>query len=238
MTESERNLFSELLFAEDNEPRTATKRAILFALQSPHFLYADLGSSEALTETGAKKADQNEIATRLAFALWDSIPDERLAKDATEGKLTNDAIARHAKRMLDDSRAHAKMHGFFHHWLELDERDRSKDQDEYPEFNQALRADLRRSLEIFLDEIIWSDESDYRQLLLADHLHLNEPLRKLYASGEKGDGKEDGFTRLSFEDRSGVLTHPYLLSALAYACLLYTSPSPRDATLSRMPSSA
>jgi hypothetical protein len=70
-------------------------------------------------------------------------------------------------------------------------------------------------LELFIDDVVWSDKSDYRQLLLADHLLLNQRLAKFY--GVKVEG-EDEFSKVSFDprQRSGVLTHPFLLSAFAY----------------------
>jgi hypothetical protein len=77
-------------------------------------------------------------------------------------------------------RARHKLHGFFEHWLELEDRDLAKDQQLFPQFDDQVIADLRRSLQLFLDEAVWSDASDYRQLLLAEELWLSPRLLEWY----------------------------------------------------------
>ena len=123
------------------------------------------------------------------------------------------------------------MRGFFHHWLAMDEReDLGKDPKLYPDFNQQIVADLRSSLERFVDDVVWSEGSDYRQLLLADYLYLNPRLADFYkASGPD----QSGFVKVSLpkDQRAGIFTHPYLLSANAYHD--NTSPIHRGVFLSR-----
>jgi len=156
--------FVERHFAAAKTPEIAVKRVVLFALKSPRFLYPDL------PEAGAP--DDYDVAARLALSLWDSIPDQTLVKAAAEGKLrTHDQIAGQAARMLNDSRTKEKLRGFFHHWLELERAEAiSKDPKSFPEFDAAVLADLRASLERFLDQVVWSDRSDYRELLQANYL--------------------------------------------------------------------
>jgi len=212
-------------------PEIATKRAILFILNSPHFLYTDLTADN-------ESPDSYAMVSRLAFSVWDSIPDERLLREAKQPNLRKATLAKLAREMLDDPRARTKLRGFFHHWLELDERARDKDQKAYPDFDPQVMNDLRKSLELFLDEVVWSDQSDYRQLLLADHVPLNRRLRALYTNGESNEDADEGkgnddfeSTPLAEQNRAGVLTHPYLLSALAYADK--TSPIHRGVFLTR-----
>ena len=88
-----------------------------------------------------------------------------------------------ARRMLNDPRAKDKIRVFFEHWLEMDERDLAKDEKLYPEFTEETFADLRRSLHLFIDLVVWGEKSDYRELLLADFLMLNGRLSKLYGVG-------------------------------------------------------
>ena len=92
-----------------------------------------------------------------------------------------------------------------------------------------MLADLRTSLELFLDQIVWSEKSDYRELLQANYLLLNERLGKLYGKSVSGDG----FQRVEFDpkQRAGVVTHPYLLAAFAYS--KQTSPVHRGVFLTR-----
>ena len=104
---------------------------------------------------------------------------------------------------------------FFHHWLDMDsERDLLKDKKLYPDFDEGRIADLRHSLNLFIEEVVWSDASDYRQLLLAKNLPLNASLGKLYGKSVRGKG----FVRVEFDpkQRAGLITHPYLLSSFAY----------------------
>jgi len=117
--------------------------------------------------------------------------------------------------MLNDPRTRAKVQGFFHHWLDMDsERDLMKDHNLYPNFDRGDVAALRHSLNLFIEEVVWSQSSDYRQLLLARHLPLNGDLAKLYGKTVA----DKGFQRVEFDPkrRAGLITHPYLLSSFAY----------------------
>lgn len=210
-------------FATAKSPEIAVKRVVLLALKSPRFLYPDLPD--------AAPPDGYDVATRLALNLWDSIPDQKLLQAAAEGKLqTREQILAQANRMLSDVRTKAKIRGFFHHWLELERAEAiTKDQKAFPGFGTAVLADLRESLELFLDQVVWSERSDYRELLQADYLLLNESLGKLYGKTVSGEG----FQRVQFDakERAGVVTHPYLLAAFAYS--KQTSPIHRGVFLTR-----
>jgi hypothetical protein len=129
---------------------------------------------------------------------------------------TPDQVAAQASRMLKNPRARTKVQEFFHEWLPYDEaEDLSKDAAVFPGFDESLTADLRMSLELFIDDVVWSERSDYRQLLLADHWFVNGPVARFYGLEAPDDG---GFHKVSVDakQRAGIVTHPYLLSALAY----------------------
>ena len=194
-------------FAGESVQR-ATKLVVLQVLTSPYFLYPEL--------PGESISDDWTVAVRLALTLWDSLPDEALRNAAREGRLTRRAdVSRQAQRMLKDPRAGIKMRGFFHHWLELDRTEGlSKDTEKFPGFDERVIADLRVSLELFLDSVVWSESSDYRELLLADYLILNDRLAAFYAE----DGATSEFQRVTVHagQRAGVLTHPLLLSSHSY----------------------
>jgi hypothetical protein len=219
----EQECFVETQFAAAKTPEIAVRRVVLFALTSPHFLYPAL--HERLTP------DDYDIATRLALALWDSLPDQPLLDAAAAGKLhTRDEIAAHAQRMLPDERTKTKLAGFFHHWLDLARAESiAKDPAAFPGFDEAMIGDLRTSLMLFIDQVVWSDRSDYRELLGANYLLLNPRLSKFYGKGEV----RSGFQRVAFapQERAGVITHPYLMSSLAHAKL--TSPIHRGVFLTR-----
>ncbi|HXG48891.1 MAG TPA: DUF1592 domain-containing protein, partial [Methylomirabilota bacterium] len=194
-------------FAPGVEPDAALKRSVMLVLKSPRFLYPELGAA----------TDSHAVAGRLALGMWDSLPDEALRGAADRNELrTRDQVVAQARRMVQDPRARAKLREFFHHWLAMDAaEDIAKDTKAYPGFDERLVADLRASLEKFVEEVVWSESSDYRQLLLADYLFMNRRLAEFYG----GSGAADtGFTKVKFDpdQRAGILTHPYLLSAFSY----------------------
>jgi hypothetical protein len=210
-------------FTTAKTPELAVKRCVLFTLKSPRFLYPTLLDQDP--------PDSYTVASRLALALWDSLPDKRLLQAAKENRLQEKAdVLRAAQRMVTDPRSRAKLDGFFHHWLELElAENASKDPKAFPGFDQAALADLRTSLHLFIEGIVWSEHSDYRHLLQADYLYLNPRLAKLYGK----QVKSQDFERVSFDpkQRAGIVTHPYLLSAFATARA--TSPIHRGVFLTR-----
>lgn len=223
LDDAQRQLFVDSQFAKAKSPEQAVKRVVLFALESPQFLYPDLGATE--------KPDDFTAAARLALALWDSLPDKELLDAATQGKLrARDQVQTQARRMIADPRTKAKVNGFFHHWLDFERAEAiAKDPKAFPEFNEELIADLRESLMSFINEVVWGEKSDYRELLRADYLLLNERLGKFY--GKPVQGEE--FQRVAFDpkQRAGVVTHPYLLASLAYS--KQSSPIHRGVFLTR-----
>lgn len=223
LTDEQKTFFIEAHFKSAPSPESAVKRVVIFALKAPQFLYPDLDRKSA--------PDDFEIASRLALALWDSIPDKKLTQAAAAGKLhTREQVTAEAQRMLTDSRTREKVHGFFYRWLEFERAEgTSKDPKVFPDFTPEMLADLRESLMRFIDGVVWSDKSDYRELLQADYLLLNDRLGKFY--GKPVQGEE--FQRVSFDpkQRAGIVTHPFLLAALAYT--KQSSPIHRGVFLSR-----
>ncbi len=194
------------IFAEGVAPEVAAKRALIFTLSSPYFLYP-----------GAGPQDDYAVASRLALALWDSVPDEALLKAAAAGALHDEKQVRlQAQRMMKDTRARSKLRDFLHHWLHVEEGSEiAKDQKAYPGFDQGVVMDLRTSLDLFSESVVWSEKSDYRQLLLNDTILMNDRLAKFY--GQKIVANS-GFqpVKMDAEQRAGVLTHPYVLATFSY----------------------
>ncbi|MEG8007446.1 DUF1592 domain-containing protein, partial [Listeria monocytogenes] len=84
-----------------------------------------------------------------------------------------------AQRMILDPRAKVKIREFFYHWLKMEEAEgATKDVERFVGFDEYALADLRRSLELFLDHVVWSEKGDFRQLFLADDLFINDRLAK------------------------------------------------------------
>ena len=209
------------IYAGDVAPEVAAKRAFIFTLSNPAFLYPGIGPQ-----------DDYAVASRLALALWDSVPDAPLLKAAAAGQLKTEAqVRQHAQRMMKDPRAKAKLRDFLHDWLHVEEgAEIAKDQKEYPGFDQGVVMDLRTSLDLFAESVVWSEKSDYRQLLLGDTILMNQRLAKFY--GQKvapGDGFQP--VKMDADQRAGVLTHPYLLATFSYT--KSTSPIHRGVFVTR-----
>jgi cytochrome c553 len=237
LTEDEKRVFVDAQFAAAPDPEAAVKRALLFVLKSPRFLYPEAGT---VPESYA-------VASRLALVLWDSLPDTQLFDAAAKGKLTDRAeVRKQAERMLADPRARAKVRQFLLTWLKLDQpHDLAKDPKRFPDFDEAVAADLRTSLELFLDDVVWND-GDFRKLLLGDDIYLNGRLANFYRAALPEAAytrrvqvlgfeipADAPFTKVKFEAdrRAGVLTHPYVLSTLAYNA--ETSPIHRGVFVAR-----
>jgi cytochrome c553 len=209
LTPEQKELYVTRQFAAANGDTDAgLTRVVLLALKSPRFLFREVGNS----------GDGFDTAARLAFALWDSTPDAELIAAAGKDQLkTPEQVRKQAERMLADPRAKAKLHGFLMHWLRLDQdRDLGKNPKRFPDFTPVAVADLRTSLDLFLDEVVWSKESDFRRLLKSDEVYLNGRLANLYGADLPADAP---FTKVKLDagKRAGVLTHPYLLTTFAYA---------------------
>lgn len=226
LSPAQQRFFVDLHFEKTPSVESAVKRSMLLILKSPRFLYPGVGS---------KSFDSYDIATRLSIGLWDSLPDRQLLDAAAKGQLTTSTqIEKQATRMLADPRAKAKLRHVFHDWLQMDEKESiPKDKQLFPDFDEQITSDLRTSLDLFIDSVVWSEKSDYRRLLLAEHVFVNPRIAKFY--GIKRDAKPAGdeFQQVSFEPgkRAGVLTHPYLLSMFAYHNL--SSPIHRGVFLTR-----
>lgn len=223
LTDEQKQFFIERQFAETDSPELAVQRVVLLALKSPRFLFRELGHD-------AK--DPYDVAARLSFGMWDSLPDDVLLTAVREGRLTTrEQIRQQAERMLTDPRTQSKLREFFLQWLRVDHlTDISKDSKRFPEFNPAIVSDLRTSLDLLLDDVLHSEATDFRQLLLTDTVYLNGPLGKFYGVVLPADADFQPVS-LDSHDRAGVLTHPYLMSGFAYTAT--SSPIHRGVFIAR-----
>lgn len=187
---------------------TAMKKVLLLALKSPRFLYREVGS---------ETPDAFDVACRISYGLWDSIPDGPLLEAASAGKLsTPEQVTAQVERMLPDLRTRAKIRQFFYKWLQMDRsKDLSKDTKRFPDFNEAVVSDLRTSIYLFLDDVAWGEKSDFRELLLSDAVYLNGRLARLYGADLPPDAP---FQKVSLDPTQhvGILTHPLLMAGFAY----------------------
>jgi cytochrome c553 len=222
LSDEQKRLYVDRQLEAGPDLETSVKRVVLLVLKSPRFLYPDLDD----------QADSYDAASRIALALWDSLPDQELLNAASKGQLvTRDQVARQAERMMGDLRTKAKMRDLLFQWLKLDPApDVSKDPRRFSGFDASVLSDLRTSLQLFLQDVLWSEASDFRQLLLADYVYLNGRLAGFY--GVKLPANTP-FQKVALNpsERAGVLTHPYLMATFAYTA--ESSPIHRGVLLAR-----
>lgn len=211
--EATRRLYIDAQLDASPDDAEAIKRVCLLSLKSPRFLYPALD----VDRTPSQRA-----ANRLALTLFDSLPaDKFLVEAVQQDRLkTDQQIAEMAQRMVNDYRTQAKMRAFAYQWFDLADADEiSKDREAFPEFDAAMVADLRRSFDAMLDEIVWSESSDFRQLFQADWAFTSDRMTAFY--GDRWKPAEDAATPLRRtvsdpESRMGLLSHPLVMSNLAY----------------------
>jgi hypothetical protein len=223
LSDEQRSFFIDRRFKEANDLDTAVKRAVLLVLKSPRFLYREIGNG---------RLDGYDVASRLSFGLWDSLPDQTLMDAAASGQLTTrEQVVRQAERMVADLRARSKLREFLLQWLKVDQApDIVKDPKRFPQFNEAIASDLRTSLDLFLDDVIESKSADFRQLLQAEYVYLNGRLAQYYGA-ELSPAAPFQKVDLDPHERAGVLSHPYLMATFAYTAT--SSPIHRGVFISR-----
>jgi len=200
----------QLAAAEDDSE--AIRRSLLLSLKSPRFLYPLLDSD---------RTQSQRVATRLALTLFDSLPsDEWLRKQVAANRLEVESRVRAAAtRMVNDVRTQAKTRQLMYQWLNLGHADELiKDEGLYPDFDERLATDMKASFEAFLDDIVWSEASNFQELFLADWVYTTRRLEEFYGESWTVGESDGSFVRNEKPNagRIGILSHPYLMSNLAY----------------------
>jgi hypothetical protein len=189
------------------------------ALQSPQFLYhLELGLPDAAAGDVAA-LDNFELASRLSYFLWDSMPDDELLQAAIAGDLESpDALRAHAERMLEDPRAADAIASFHRQWLHLDGlAGLEKNPDAYPTFDPALREAMAQETTRFADWVIRSDDGRLETLLTASYSFLDGPLFGLYGVTMPAGHDPTLPVDLDPTQRAGLLTHASVLATHAHA---------------------
>ncbi|HLI83259.1 MAG TPA: DUF1592 domain-containing protein [Bryobacteraceae bacterium] len=192
------------------------ENALVAMLASTKFLYrvepppADAQPGTNFHLNGA------ELASRLSFFLWSTIPDEELLKVAQEGKLADPQVLYHqVRRMLADPRAGSLSTNFAFEWLKIRDMDAMEpDPFTYPSFDRPLRAALKTEMEMFLNSIFREDHCVI-DLLNANYTFVNERLAAHY---EIPNIRGDEFRRVTLTDpnRFGLLGKGAVLMVTAY----------------------
>ena len=190
--------------------------AIEALLVSPKFLFRIEEQPATVTPDTPYRIDDLDLAARLSFFLWSSIPDAELLDLAAEGRLSNPRVLEHqVRRMLDDARSGALVENFAGQWLYLRNlRAVAPDATQFPEFDDNLRTAFRRETELFFDDQLRGDHS-VRELLSADYTFVNERLARHYGIPNVYGNH---FRRVTWPDdrRAGLLGQGSLLTVTSY----------------------
>ncbi len=185
-------------------------------LVSPDFLFRVEVDPQETPSGSAYRISDVELASRLSFFLWSSIPDDRLLSLAERGQLSEPGIlASEVERMLADPRAHTLVTNFVGQWLYLRNIERVlPDPVAFPSFDENLRTALGRETELFFQSMLGEDRS-ILDLLRADYTFLNERLARHYEiPGIYGSN----FRRVTLaqEQRRGLLGQGSILTVTSY----------------------
>jgi hypothetical protein len=160
---------------------TGIERALHRILASPKFLLrVERGPADAPAGAVYRLSDL-ELASRLSYFLWSSIPDDELLKVASEGRLKKpEVLEQQVRRMLADAKSDAIVENFGGQWLQIRNLKNSvPSEDLFPEFDDNLRQSLARETELFFENIVREDHNVI-DLLTADYTYVNERLAKHY----------------------------------------------------------
>ncbi len=186
-------------------------------LTSPAFLFRSESDPAALPAGAAHRVTELELASRLSFFLWSSIPDDELLNLAVAGRLRAPGVLpAQVRRMIADPRADAFMNAFTGQWLQLRNLDKvTPDVLLFPDFDDNVRQAMRRETELFFASIVRNNRSAL-SLLDADYTFVNERLARHY--GIRGVyGSRFRRVQVTDPNRRGLLGHASLLSMTAVA---------------------
>jgi hypothetical protein len=199
---------------------TGIRLVLETVLQSPQFLYrVELALPPGTADSTLAPLDGYEMATRLSYLLWGTMPDDALFAAAEANELTTgEQIKAQVTRMMTDPRAHASVMHMNEQWLQLAKMDTlQKDAKAYPNFNAATLVPLmQEEARQFLDHVMWGDGGNLHDLFTAPYTYVNGPLAQYY--GMSGVSGTD-FVRVDVDPsrRAGILTLGGVMSMLAHA---------------------
>ena len=193
------------------------QEALRRLLAGPKFVFRIERDPAGAAPGVAHRVSDHELASRLSFFLWSTIPDDKLLGPAREGKLSDSAELDHqVRRMLADPKAHALVSNFAGQWLQVRNlRNIVPNSAEFPDFDDNLRQAFEQEIELFFGSIIREDRSAL-DLLTADYTFVNERLARHYRiPGVYGSQ----FRRVTLTDdaRKGLLGKGSVLMVTSHA---------------------
>jgi hypothetical protein len=209
--------FYEVGRRDEGSFNSGIRRALQRILVSTDFLFRVEGDQAATTADRVRLRSDVELASRLSFFLWSSIPDDELLDVAERGQLGSPAaLERQVERMLKDPRSKALATNFGAQWLYFRNVSAARpDPIRFPEFDENLRRAMRMETEMFFERMIREDRP-VLEFLTSDTTFLNERLARHYGVANVYG---DHFRRVTLADgrRRGILGHASLLTVTSYA---------------------
>lgn len=196
------------------------ERAVQALLVSPAFLYRvereQAPSSSTPGGSQAHRVSNLELASRLSFFLWSSVPDDELLTAASQGRLSDPAVlAGQVRRMLKDPKSSVLASNFAAQWLRLRNLEGATPDDViFPNFSHNLRTEFVKETELFFQSVVQEDRSVV-ELLTADYTFLTERLAKFYGIPDVY-GSSFRRVKLSDERRRGLLGQGSILTVTSY----------------------
>jgi uncharacterized protein DUF1592/uncharacterized protein DUF1588/uncharacterized protein DUF1587/uncharacterized protein DUF1595/uncharacterized protein DUF1585 len=198
----------EELFQREPDFLKGAQITVEAMLQSPNFLFR-------LDQASDPKLKPYVTASRLSYALWDSMPDAALLELAASGKLaTPDDAEKTARRMLEDPRARRSLDEFVSQWLRFDRLlTASKDRRRYPNYNREAAAAMTEEARVFIADLVWNDRN-FMDAFTADYSFINADLAPIY--GLAAPAREFDRVKLPVEsERAGLLGQSLFLALTA-----------------------
>ena len=203
---------AERIASEGESFITAMQVAITGVLVSPHFLFRIETDKNPNDANDKHPLNDYELATRLSYFLWSSLPDEELMSHAEKNDLHTDAVIDvQVRRMLADAKSRALVENFAEQWLQLRILNEiTPDPKRFPEFNAELREDMKRETNRFFEYVMREDRS-ILEFLDGAYTFVNDRLAKHY--GFEGiNGAEFQQVSLAGKNRAGLLTQGSVLT--------------------------
>jgi hypothetical protein len=208
-------------FYGDGRKKGDFEHAIRFTLQailaSPRFVFRLEEVPGTLRAGASYRLNEQDLASRLSFFLWGTVPDDDLAKAAAQGQLsTPAALRKQVGRMLADSRSEALATRFAAQWLRLQDLDKLiPDYLQYPHYDDTLGKSMRRETELFVDSL-FREARSVLEMLDSDYTFVNERVAIHYGIPNITG---NAFRRVAVTDpnRRGILGHGSILALTSIA---------------------
>ncbi len=208
---------AELGFAD------AMEVLVTATLQSPALIYlVEEGTAVEGAPAELRRLTDHEVASRLSYFLWDTMPDDELRRAADAGELTtDDGISAQVERLLEDTRTEARIQQLIWDWMELDGgqlhfalEESDKDAQLYPEFGPGLTDAMRTELMAFVADVM-RDDASFDRLLTSTRAYVNGPLAELYGVSGPIDADTWEWVELPAGQRAGLLTRAAFLTVFS-----------------------